>query len=613
MDSFESGRSTTGAMQRLRRISRSLVLGGAILGAAAPAHTADPVPAGAPILVDLTPSYHESPHVAVDPAGNFLVAWEDDYDGTVKAKAYYSTGNERGPIFEITSPEHYVEEGSFTPDELVSVAADGAGNFVVAFNAYDATAPYGAACTDSPCIWTRRYDVDGRLSPSTFIVGDPRINAYQGEPRNQTANPEIVSDGNGEFLVAWEGYDEFHHIDHFDVDEGVWVRKLVSSGQVKGPQFRANEITAGYQGDYGRLDLDADQAGNFTVVWQDENYDYPPYSGIVMRRFDASKNAIGVQVRVTSEIADDPRVALTPSGEAMVIWSDFGTVSGRVYDDLGDPVGPEFDLSTSAGYPEISTAGPSSFVVVWGGAIGVEGRLFDTSGAPISDEFTVSADGYYADVAGDAAGNFVVVWKEDGDVWGAQRFEVEEAQPQEIPLLGKAVVIANKLPDDFEKSKGKWNASGDGIVVPLRGSADDPRCNGDPEGTVKATVRFASATSGADTGAIPLPCQNWTATGSTKVSGVAKRGFKYSDGKLADGPCNSVKIKGTKTISVSCKGKKGAASFVYDLQVGVAQGRVVGSLSLGGTTYCAEFQAFFDGSDGKKYKGKAVATPASCS
>ena len=304
---------------------------------------------------------------------------------------------------------------------------------------------------------------------------------------------------------------------------------------------------------------------------------------------------------------------MTAGGDTMVIWERFGDLKGRVYDPGGTAVGAEFTIAGSASYPEVSVAGPSSFVVVWNGAAGLTGRIFDATGTATSAEFTTtSTTGYYPDVSADAAGNFVMVWKEDDYEWRAQRWEVAPSAPSEIPLLGKVMVISNKVPDDFEKSKGKWKASGDSIEVPLRGSADDPRCNGDPEGTIKASTRFVSATSGEDTGPIPLPCQNWSVIGSTKVNGVDKRGYKYKDGKREDGPCNSVTIKGTKSVSVSCKGKPGVASFPYDLVSGVSQGDVVGSLTLGNVTYCAEFAPFSDGSDGKKFKGKSTTTPASC-
>ncbi len=583
----------------------TLALG--LVAAGGPAAAVTPTKVGAEIVVSTSPNYVEAPRVAMDPGGSFMVVWEDGYDETAKAKAFYGNGNEQGPIFWVSSPEHEVKEGGFTPDELVSVAADAAGNFVVAFNAYDATAPNGSACTNEMCIYTKRRDVNGLVSPATFIVGDPRLNPYGSRTYNQTANPEITADGDGNFILVWEGID----YDPPNIDEGVWARKMVGSGQVNGGPFRVNAVTTAYQGDAGEVDVAADGAGNFTVVWDDGNYAAPPYSGVVMAQFDKFKNPLGSQVRVSADRGFDLGVAMTTTGETMVIWED-GDLKGRVYDSSGTAVGPEFLISNSAEYAEISAAGPSSFVVVWND-VGMTGRIYDTTGTATGAEFTTtSTTGYLGDVSADADGNFVMVWKEDSYEWRAQRWELVPSAPSEIPLLGKVMVISNKIPDDFEKSKGKWKASGEAIEIPLRGSVNDPRCNGDPEGTVKASARFVSATSGEDTGPIPLPCQNWSVTGSTKVNGVEKRGYKYKDGKREDGPCNAVTIKGTKSVSVSCKGKPGVATFTYDLMDGAPQGDVVGSLTLGNLTYCAEFAPFSDGSDGKKFKGKSVAAPASC-
>ncbi len=591
------------------RLALCAALLAGLVGAVSSSQAVTPTKVGSEIVVSNDPGYVQEPRVAMDPGGSFLVVWEDGYDGTARAKAFYGNGNEQGPTFAVSPANVYVGVGNFTDDELVSVAADAAGNFVVAFNGYEYVAPYGAPCTGSPCIYTKRRDVNGVLSPATFIVGDPRLNPYQGEPYNQTANPEITSDGDGNFILVWEGYD----YDPPDIDEGVWGRKMVSSGQVNGGPFRVNTITPGYQGDEGAVDVAADGASNFAVVWDDGNYTVAPYGGVVLGRFDKFKNPLGGQTVVSTDRGQDPGVAMTPAGDTMVIWERFGDLKARVYDPAGTAVGPEFTITGSASHPEVSVAGPSSFVVVWDSGAGVTGRIFDATGTPTSAEFTTtSTTGYYPDVSADAAGNFVMVWKEDDYEWRAQRWEVAPPGPSEVPLLGKVMVISNKVPDDFEKSNGKWKASGDTIEVPLRGSIDDPRCNGAPDGTVKASTRFVSATSGEDTGPIPLPCQNWSVIGSTKVNGVEKRGYKYKDGKREDGPCNSVTIKGTKSVSVSCKGKPGVTSFPYDLVNGISQGDVVGSLTLGNVTYCAEFAPFSDGSDGKKFKGKSTTTPTGC-
>ena len=576
------------------------------LAGARAAHAADPIEVG-PEIVITTADYMDTPRVASDPAGNFLVVWQDTNESQVEAQGFYATGNAQGPIFQMSAPDLYVTAGSFDSDELLSVASDAAGNFVVAFNAYDTDAAYQGPCYGSACVLTRRRDANGVLAPATFIVGDPRLNAYSGAYYNQTANPELAADGEGNFVVAWEGYDS---TSAGSVTEGVWARKLVNSGQVNGGQFLVNAVKNGYQGDTGRLDLAADDAGNFTVVWHDENDDYPPYSGVSIRRFDKFKNPIGSQQNVTPDSANDVAVASTGAGASMVVWGD-GPIRGRVYDSLGAAVGAEFQVAATGSYPEVSAAGPSAFVVVFDGPAGLAGRLFDTAGSAVSNEFAISPTGYTPSVAADGVGNFVVTWKEDDYEARAQRFQVEAPQPADHPLLGKVLVVTNKIPDDFAKSSGKWKAGGS-VVVPQRGSASDPRCNGDPAGTVKATARFSSATSGEDTGPIPLPCEGWTATGSNVVSAVLERGFKYSDSGAVHGPCSSITITGTKSLSVTCKGKTGFAVFSYDLMVGAGQGAMIASLTLGDFTYCAEFQPLLDGSDGKQFKGKALAVPIAC-
>lgn len=209
---------------------------------------ADPIPVGSEIVVtDSLVSQVYTPRVASDPAGNFLVVWEEHDEGKVEGRGFYATGNAQGPVFQISAADHYVSQGGFVVDELLAVAADAAGNFVVAFNAYDSDAAYQAACYGSPCIYTRRRDANGLLAPASFIVADPRLNVYQPyyNTYNQTAGPELSIDGFGNFIVTWEGYDEVYHEDHFDVDEGVWGRRLVNSGQVNGGPFRINDVHRG--------------------------------------------------------------------------------------------------------------------------------------------------------------------------------------------------------------------------------------------------------------------------------------------------------------------------------------------------------------------------------
>lgn len=596
--------------------TRALIITTLLFGSPGTVAAVDPIKVGGEIQVsDNVDNYAYDPRVGVDAAGNFLVVWQDTENNIVRGHAFWATGNERGPVFQMSAAgdDIYVSEGSFDSDELLDVAADKAGNFVVAYNAYDQDIGYAyyGACYGSPCIWTKRLEATGNVSPADFIVGDPRLFSYSTYPGeyNQTANPELAVDGEGNFVVAWEGYDL--GTSGYVESEGVWARRLVSVGQVSGGQFRVNELTDEYQGDGGQLDVAADDSGNFVVVWHDEEYDLPPYGGVVFRRFDKFKNPLGVQTRVADGF--DPHVAQLPGGEFMVVYTDSSAVAGRVFDATGTAIGPQFEVTPNGSYPEITASAAGSFIVTWETNDGASIKVFDTTGTATSSEIDVDvdADGFHPHVGAAANGDFVVVWNEGDGYTFAQRFQASAPAPQEILVQGKIVIVTNKTPDDFEKSLGKWKASGSQLEVPLRGSVNDPRCNGDPDGTVKASVRFVSATSGQDV-TVDLPCQNWTVTGGNKVNSVSKRGYKYADGKREDGPCNSVKIKGTKSLSVSCKGKPGAASFPFDLQSGVGQGVISTVLRLGLVEYCSEFQPFFDGADGKKYKGKGFAAPAAC-
>ncbi len=575
----------------------------ALFGLVQPVNAADPVKVGGEITVTTDGDGH-LPRIAVDPGGNFLIVWEATNGlSEMQARAFWSNGNPQGPEFQMSKVGHILG-GNGARITFVDVAADKAGNFVAAYNGYGDEFP---ECGSR--ILTRRRDSEGALAPAVFVVGDPRLFSYNQEC-NQTSNPKITADGEGNFVVAWEGYDadEFGDLN----SEGVWARKMVSSGQVNGSQFLVHAPDYTYQGQYGQLDVAADDTGNFVVVWHDESY-VAEYEGLAVQRFDKSKNPLGPRIQVTTDagLSENPQVAVMPDGKFMVVWDGIH-LKGQVHDADGVPTGPVFEVA-GAEYPEVSASASGLFVVVFEDAGGIAGQVVAETGAVTSGVFQVSTvpGGYRPTIGAADDGSFVVTWARFGNAY-AQRFAATPPIASEIPLLGKVAVISNKIPDDFEKSNGKWKAGGEEIVVPLRGSSSDPRCNGDAVGTVKASVRFLSVTSGQDTGPIPLPCQNWDATGGGKVGSVPKRGYKYSDGKRLDGPCTSVKIKGTKSLSVTCKGKPGAAAFTYDLVSGVGQGPVTAVLEMGLVKYCAEFEPFFDGSDGKKYKGKSLSVPASC-
>lgn len=134
------------------------------------------------------------------------------------------------------------------------------------------------------------------------------------------------------------------------------------------------------------------------------------------------------------DLAGDPSVAMTRTGEFVVVWSDSldGSIRGRGFDATGTHRGDEFTVG-SAPYlwgPAVAVDDTAQFVVAWGEdhyssdyqwflqTFSVQ-RL-DSEGTPLHPEIQVTPlDLIRSDpaVASDSQGNFVVVWPR-GEILG---------------------------------------------------------------------------------------------------------------------------------------------------------------------------------------------------
>ena len=141
----------------------------------------------------------------------------------------------------------------------------------------------------------------------------------------------------------------------------------------------------------------------------------------------------------------DPKAALLPSGEMMVVWYDERNsydyqIFGRLVDPTGNPVGDDFRISdftgNSAFSPAVAACG-NGFVVTWydyrnGNDYDIYAQRYDASGSPIGGNFLVSDDGgsysqEYPSVAANDSG-FVIAWNDSRNGINyniyAQRYDV---------------------------------------------------------------------------------------------------------------------------------------------------------------------------------------------
>jgi YVTN family beta-propeller protein len=177
-----------------------------------------------------------------------------------------------------------------------------------------------------------------------------------------------------------------------------------------------------------------------------------------------------------------------------------------------------------------------------------------------------------------------------------------------VPVPARRVLIKNALPDDVAKNRITLLAKSASIVTPDPGSVGDPRCNGAPDGTAKATLVVSSATSG-QSHATDLPCQNWKLLGSA----ADPKGYAYRDKKLAAGTARIVVWKSQDKLKARLLGK-GPTVLNYDLQSGVDQDPVDVQFIAGGSRVCMQCTGVNgrNGSDGKLFRGRNCSAPASC-
>jgi hypothetical protein len=139
----------------------------------------------------------------------------------------------------------------------------------------------------------------------------------------------------------------------------------------------------------------------------------------------------------TTGYQDGPKVAMGESGDFVVVWQSapspidvFSTsVQAQLYDTMGTPQGPQFQVNTYTvgpqSIPRVGKGLGGNFVVVWNSiqpgpdpsGFGIWGRRYAVDGTPLSGEFVVNTytTGHQTipSVAMLATGDFLAAWESD--------------------------------------------------------------------------------------------------------------------------------------------------------------------------------------------------------
>ncbi len=357
------------------------------------AAAAVPPPAGPNFQVNQVAHLsQDEPDVAQDAAGDFVVAWVDGSSGlppfgvpeTLKIRLFAASGESRSdeivvaPLALPSSPPRV----AMTPAGEIAVAwEDQQAIYLRRFDAAGQAKGDALVVAPAPGLLRRSPDVGLDAAGNAFVVwaltqidGDrivlQRLDANDqplGQPEqvNQPAPfgrdvPRLAVGAAGDLLVSWDD----HRLGSGSFD--VWGRRYDVASAAWDPEVRINPFESGVQEGSAPL---LDPQGNGAVVYNDLTAQQ-----VLVRRLDAAGAPAGDPIRIGDlggASSSALSAAMGPDGTALVTWQANADplVYARFLDLSWNPLGPVFPVSSTLTDLEVqpaAAAGPAgSFVLAW--------------------------------------------------------------------------------------------------------------------------------------------------------------------------------------------------------------------------------------------------------
>ena len=284
--------------------------------------------------------------VAMDASGNFVVAWTQANDVTMRR--YLADGTAVDPA------DVVVNTTGSDVQQNPSIRMNDSGDFIIAWEGNGAS---------SEGIFVRQGSFVGGLI-GTDITVDTTAAAH---------DPSVGIADSGDFVVVWDdgaGDVRFQQYNSAGVPQ--------NSGQVDG----LLQLSAGG----AAVDMSGD--GRFTVVYRNTLLDI----GVYARQFDAAGNPLSSEILVNTSTSGDqtnPSITMDDTGAFIVVWEGAGVqpanvdadgVFGQKFDASGTKIGGEFLINQSTANVQdrasVASVDGDSFVVVWTGNDGTQNDIF---------------------------------------------------------------------------------------------------------------------------------------------------------------------------------------------------------------------------------------------
>jgi hypothetical protein len=294
-----------------------------------------------------TLSSRAQPAVAAEADGGFVVAWtsynQESYASGIFAQRFSSQGAPLAIEFQVNT---YTLDYQLLP----SVAIDGKGDFVIAWESYQQD-DWGWG------VFAQRFSSEGVPLASEFQVNSYTINIQ--------AYPSVAAEPDGDFIIAW------HSFGFLDFTCDLFARRFSSTGTPLASEFQINSYTNGQC--VPRIAVEPD--GDFVI--SATRFAEHGYDGVFAHRFSSAGSRLGDEFQVNSFTDGQGFSSLGVSnrGDFSIAWESFeqdgslGGIFGQVFSSDGEPLGTEFPINSftvnDQRRPVLAMADRGDFVVVW--------------------------------------------------------------------------------------------------------------------------------------------------------------------------------------------------------------------------------------------------------
>ncbi len=359
----------------------------------------DGTPLGRNFRISNNDSNQFSPKIAVTPAGDFMVCWNDRGRGQwdVYAQIFNRNGSPIDTNFRVNTDTGIAQQ------LLGDVAVNRFNEFIVVWSDNR---------NGNDDIYAQRFDVRGSRLGTALKINDDNTD----KPQN---SPSVSAAPDGGYWIAWA--------DARSGDYDIYCQRLERGGNKVGVNFRVNDDFASALQRCSSIGREKNR--RLLIAWEDErNTNCDIYGAVI----DENGNLLQPNFRLN----DDPLNANSHyypavaggNNRFLIAWVDSRQgwdIYAQYVSASGEKIGNNFLVNTGAisahqWYPYCAMDTYNRSVIVWcerrGGTSKIYARLYNENGNPLTSEFRVGDtpdtlfDELYASTAKNSDGYWVTAW-----------------------------------------------------------------------------------------------------------------------------------------------------------------------------------------------------------